>query len=69
MDSSYIISRLKSTANQYAIVDVLRTRLNNVGEFERGRIVDSLKIEVKKESNMDIQKPLFELLFRIPAAS
>lgn len=69
MDSNYIIQRLRSTLYKYPTVEVLRTRLSNVNEWERKKILTELKKEFHKESNMDIQKPLFELLFRLPLAS
>lgn len=69
MNSNYIINRLKTTLYKYPTVEILRKRLNNVDEITRDQIVSNLKKEVRKESNMDIQKPLFELLFQIPLAS
>jgi hypothetical protein len=69
MDSNYIIKRLKSTLYKYSTVDVLRMRLENTDELSRQQIISSLKKEVQKERNMDIQQPLHELLFRSRLAS
>lgn len=69
MDSNYIINRLKSTLYKYPTVAVLRTRLNNLEEEKREAIMTSLKKQIHKESNYDIQEPLQELLYRIPIAS
>lgn len=69
MNSNYIINRLKTTLYKYPTVDILRKRLDNIDENSRHEILTNLKKEVRKESNMDIQKPLFELLFTIPLAS
>ncbi|MGV3697409.1 hypothetical protein [Flavobacterium sp.] len=68
MDSQYIIQRLKSTLYKYPTVDLLRTRLQNIDEYSREKIISSLKKEVQKERNMDIRQPLHELLFRSPSA-
>lgn len=69
MDANYIIDRLKSTLYKYPTVAVLRTRLNNLDEEKREAILTSLKKQIHKESNYDIQEPLEELVYRIPIAS
>ena len=69
MDANYIINRLKSTLFKYPTVDVLRNRLRNLDEKRRDSIVSSLKIELYKHKNSDIQEPLVELLYKMPLAS
>lgn len=69
MDANYIINRLKSTLFKYPTVDVLRNRLRNLDEKKRNSIVSSLKIELYKHKNSDIQEPLVELLYKMPLAS
>lgn len=69
MDANYIINRLKSTLFKYPTVDVLRNRLRNLDEKRRNSIVSSLKIELYKHKNSDIQEPLVELLYKMPLAS
>lgn len=69
MDANYIINRLKSTLFKYPTVDVLRNRLKNLDEKRRNSIVSSLKIELYKHKNSDIQEPLVELLYKMPLAS
>lgn len=69
MDANYIINRLKSTLFKYPTVDVLRNRLKNLDEKKRNSIVSSLKIEMYKHTNSDIQDPLVELLYKMPLAS
>jgi hypothetical protein len=69
MDSNYIISRLKSTPYKYPTVAVLQTRLINLDEKRRKAILTSLKKQIHKECNLDIQEPLAELVYRLPAAS
>jgi len=69
MDANYIINRLKSTIFKYPTVDLLRNRLRNLDEKRRNSIVSSLKIELYKHKNSDIQEPLVELLYKMPLAS
>ncbi len=69
MDSHYIIERLKSTPYKYPTVALLKTRLNNIDEETKHEILTSLKKQLYKESNMDIQEPLSELVYRLPIAS
>lgn len=69
MNSNYVINRLKTTLYKYSTVDVLRKRLDNIDERSRHEILTNLKKEIRKESNMDIQRPLFELLYRMPLVS
>lgn len=69
MDSNYIIKRLRSTLYKFPTAAILRDRLNNLDEYSRYLITQSLKKEVYKERNHDIQQPLEELLFRMPKAS
>lgn len=69
MDSHYIIERLKSTPYKYPTVALLKTRLNNIDEATKHEILTSLKKQLYKESNMDIQEPLAELVYRLPIAS
>lgn len=69
MDSNYIITRLRSTLYKFPTAAILRDRLNNLDEQTKFRITENLKKEVYKERNHDIQKPLEELLFRMPIAS
>jgi hypothetical protein len=69
MDANYIINRLKSTLFKYPTVDLLRNRLRNLDEKRRNSIVSSLKIELYKHKNSDIQEPLVELLYKMPLAS
>ncbi|MFA9188483.1 hypothetical protein AAGV33_10165 [Flavobacterium sp. FBOR7N2.3] len=69
MDANYIINRLKSTIFKYPTVDLLRNRLKNLDEKRRNSIVSSLKIELYKHKNSDIQEPLVELLYKMPLAS
>jgi len=69
MDANYIINRLKSTLFKYPTVDLLRNRLKNLDEKRRNSIVSSLKIELYKHKNSDIQEPLVELLYKMPLAS
>jgi hypothetical protein len=69
MDANYIINRLKSTPYKYHTADLLRTRLRNLDESQRYQIILYLKMELCKECNVDIQEPLYELLYRMPLAS
>lgn len=69
MDSNYIINRLKSTPYKYPTVELLRSRLRNLNESERGEIVSDLKIALWRHHNVDIHEPLIELLYRMPLAS
>lgn len=69
MDSNYVISRLKSTLYKYPTVELLRTRLKNLDENKRYEVVSTLKNELWRERNIDIQEPLIELLYRMPLAS
>ena len=64
MDSNYIVSRLKSTVYKFPTAKVLRTRLLNLDETERQKVMSGLKIELWKESNNDIYEPLFEIMQR-----
>lgn len=69
MDSNYVINRLKSTLYKYPTVELLRTRLKNLDENKRYEVVSTLKTELWRERNVDIQEPLIELLYRMPLAS
>lgn len=69
MDSNYIITRLRLTPYKFPTAAILRDRLNNLDEYSRYQITESLKKEFHKERNHDIQQPLEELLFRMPKAS
>jgi len=69
MDSKYVINRLKSTLYKYPTVQLLKNRMSNLEESNRNEIVTSLKIELHKQRNADIQEPLFELLYRMRIAS
>ncbi|WP_296149220.1 hypothetical protein [uncultured Flavobacterium sp.] len=69
MDSNYVINRLKSTLYKYPTVELLRTRLKNLDENKRYEVVSTLKTELWRERNIDIQEPLIELLYRMPLAS
>ncbi len=68
MDSNYIINRLKSTPYKYPTVDLLRTRLSNLDEDKKAEILSSLKKQINRESNMDIQEPLTRLVYLPNAA-
>ncbi len=69
MDSHYIISRLKATPYKYPTVAALQTRLNNLDEEIKNEILSSLKKQIYKTSNLDIQVPLEELVYHLPHAS
>lgn len=69
MDSSYIIDRLKSTPYKFPTLVLLQTRLDNLGEETKEEIILSLKKQLYIESNMDIQKLLSQLVYRLPIAS
>jgi len=69
MDSKYIINRLKSTLYKYPTVQLMKSRLSNLGESERYEIVSNLKVELYKHRNVDIHEPLFELLYKSQLAS
>lgn len=69
MDSHYIINRLKSTPYKYPTVAALQTRLNNLDEEVKNELLSSLKKQIYKTSNLDIQLPLEELVFHLPHAS
>jgi len=69
MDSNYIINRLKSTLYKYPTVQLMKSRLSNLGESERYEIVSNLKVELYKHRNVDIHEPLFELLYKSQLAS
>lgn len=69
MDANYIIDRLKSTLYKHPTVTVLRSRLNNLDEERREAILTSLKKQIHKERNYDIQDHLQELVYRMPIAS
>ncbi len=69
MDSHYFINRLKSTPFKFPTVALLQTRLDNLEEDAKYEILSSLKKQLYKESNMDIQKPLSQLVYRLPIAS
>lgn len=69
MDSNYIIERLKSTPFKYPTMVLLQTRLNNLDESKKQQILNSLKQQIYKERNVDIQKQLSELVYRLPIAS
>jgi len=69
MDSHYIINRLKSTPFKFTTVSLLKTRLNNLNEETKCEILSNLKKQLYRESNMDIQEQLSELVYRLPIAS
>lgn len=69
MDSNYIITRLKSTPFKYPTVELLRSRLGNLDSEKRQEILSTLKKQIWKERNVDIQEPLLELVYRMPLAS
>ncbi len=69
MDSHYIIDRLKSTPYKFSTVEVLKTRLANMDERLKNEVLSSLKKQIYKECNLDIQQPLSELVYRLPMAS
>lgn len=69
MDSNYIINRLKTTPYKFPTVALLQTRLDNLGEETKEEILLSLKKQLYIESNMDIQKPLSQLVYKLPIAS
>lgn len=63
MDSHYIISRLKSTPFKYPTAEVLRTRLQNMEDDERKKVLAKLKMELHKQNNVDIFDPLANVLY------
>jgi len=69
MDSNYIITRLKSTPFKYPTVELLRSRLRNLDSEKRQEILSTLKMQIWKERNVDIQEPLLELVYKMPLAS
>jgi hypothetical protein len=69
MDSNYIIERLKSTPYKYQTVAVLQARLSKLDEELKEQILTSLKKQIYKERNLDIQQPLAELVYHLPIAS
>ena len=69
MDSHYIIDRLKSTPYKYATLGVLKTRLSNLDEVSKEKILSSLKKQLYIESNIDIKLQLAELVYPLVAAS
>ncbi len=69
MDSNYIIERLKSTPFKYPTVNLIRTRLSNLDEAAKEEILNSLKKQLYRESNMDIQQQLSQLVYHFPNTS
>ena len=68
MDSNYIIERLKSTLYKYPTMIILQTRLNNLDEESKNEILISLKKQLYRESNMDIQQQLSTLVYPLMAS-
>ncbi len=68
MDSNYIINRLKSTPFKFPTAEVIRKRLENLEEVKRQQVLSNLKIELCRESNIDIYEPLAEVVHRLRAA-
>lgn len=69
MDSNYIIDRLKSAPYKYATLVLLKTRLSNLDEENKEKILISLKKQLYIESNIDIKLQLAELVYPLVAAS
>lgn len=69
MDSNYIINRLKSTPFKYPTMILLQSRLNNLDQHSKNMILHSLKQQIYKERNMDIQLQLEQLVYHLPIAS
>lgn len=68
MDSHYIIKRLKSTPYKYPTMAILQSRLSNLDEEKKYEIMESLKKQLYRESNSDIQQQLSTLVYRFPIA-
>ena len=69
MDSHYIINRLRSTPYKYPTMAILQTRLSNLDEEKKYEIMASLKKQLYRESNIDIQEQLSSLVYKMPIAS
>ena len=69
MDTDYIINRLKSTPYKFTTVAFLKARINNMEEHRKQEVLLSLRKQLDKESNLDIQESIFELVYRLPIAS
>lgn len=68
MDSDYIIDRLKSTPYKYRTVAILQSRLSNLDENGKYKILYGLKKQLYKECNMDILMPLSTLVHYLSIA-
>lgn len=62
MDSNYILNRLNSSPYRKFTVQVLKTRLENLGEAHLHDLLLALKIELHKHQNFSIHEQLRELL-------
>lgn len=62
MDANYIVNRLKSSPYKNFTVQVLKNRLENLDENQRGAVYSGLKVEVHRHHNFNIHEYLRELL-------
>jgi len=62
MDTQYIVNSLKSTSYKFTKAQQLRDRIKQLPEDSRERLLDELKIALKRPEHSDIHQAMHEML-------